>query len=451
MRQGIIDSGAFICFLSAGIMSHETDARHGAYDFYAEQQSAPDDLKHITDENESMAFRRRGYERDALLQAIIERAGYLDLIEVENAQHEQKQPLASLPQELAHFDLANLQDRPIQAQILELLLLHREDRRFTSCVLIHGMGGTGKTVTAVAVLQEAALREFFSDVYWLTVGAESEQQEWHQVLTQAMAEKRRALLVLDDPWMPEQVRFLNPIDGSSTAHRLLLTTRIRDLVPKATRVELPLMGKDEAVALLMELGNINETNYTKENPGSEWPPQAASAIVLECGLLPITLTIAAQVVRSWGEGWEEAVLPLLREKGGASASTVEERVIGAGLQAVDRQEEGAAIKELFYLLAVTHEDFVHPIAVIELLWRSCCASDTQKQQSSLTTRLKIRQWTQLLVEHSLLLGSASEGVHLHDIVLQYLRKRLSAEEMQDCHKKVVEGMIKAAAERTKET
>ena len=89
-------------------------------------------------------------QRDALLQAIIERAGYLDLIEVENAQHEQKQPLASLPQELAHFDLANLQDRPIQAQILELLLLHREDRRFTSCVLIHGMGGTGKTVTAVA-------------------------------------------------------------------------------------------------------------------------------------------------------------------------------------------------------------------------------------------------------------------------------------------------------------
>ena len=40
----------------------ECDARHGAYDFYAEQLAAPPDLKHLTDEHESMAFRRRGYE-----------------------------------------------------------------------------------------------------------------------------------------------------------------------------------------------------------------------------------------------------------------------------------------------------------------------------------------------------------------------------------------------------
>ena len=106
-------------------------------------------------------------------------------------------------------------------------------------------------------------------------------------------------MVLDDPWMPEQVRFLNPIDSSQTKHRLLVTTRIRDLVPKATRVELPLMGKDEAVALLLDLANIDEADYLKEHPQSTWPPQAAYTIATECGLLPVTLTIAAQVVRSW--------------------------------------------------------------------------------------------------------------------------------------------------------
>ena len=78
------------------------------------------------------------------------------------------------------------------------------------------------------------------------------------------------------------------------------------------------------------------------------------------------------------------------------------------------------------MFAVTQEDFVHPMAVVELLWRSCCASESEKQEGSLTTRLKVRQWTQMLVDHSLLLGSSSEGIHLHDIVLQYLRKRLSA-------------------------
>ena len=66
-----------------------------------------------------------------------------------------------------------MQDRPIQAEILRLLLLPKSDRRFTSCVLLHGMGGTGKTVTAVAVLQEEGLRRHCSDIYWLTVGADA--------------------------------------------------------------------------------------------------------------------------------------------------------------------------------------------------------------------------------------------------------------------------------------
>ena len=116
-----------------------------------------------------------------------------------------------------------------------------------------------------------------------------------------------------------------------------------------------LMGKDEAVALLLELANVEEAEYLKEQPSSAWPPPAAYKIVTECGLLPITLTIAAQVVRSWGDGWEMAVLPLLREKEGSSrTSTAEERVIGAGLKVLEKnKEQGSAVKELFHMLAVT--------------------------------------------------------------------------------------------------
>ena len=103
------------------------------------------------------------------------------------------------------------------------------------------------------------------------------------------------------------------------------------------------------------------------------------------------------------------------------------------------------------MFAVTHEDFVHPIAVVELLWRSCCASEAQRQEGSLTTRLKVRQQTQLLVDHSLLLGSSSEGIHLHDIVLQYLRKGLAAEQLRELHRQVVDGMVATAVARTKST
>ena len=76
------------------------------------------------------------------------------------------------------------------------------------------------------------------------------------------------------------------------------------------------------------------------------------------------------------------MLPLLREKGGAGASTAEERVIGAGLKALARNKDGAAVKELFHMFAVTQEDFVHPIAVIELLWRSCCASESRSRRAA---------------------------------------------------------------------
>ena len=51
------------------------------------------------------------------------------------------------------------------------------------------------------------------------------------------------------------------------------------------------------------------------------------------------------------------MLPLLREQEGSGGqsgtSTVEERVIGAGLMALEKHEDGAAIKDLFHTFAVT--------------------------------------------------------------------------------------------------
>eukprot|EP00935_MAST-01C_sp_MAST-1C-sp1_P000531 g531.t1 len=403
----------------------ESDTRYGSFDFRAAHTEAPSDLQGLLDNTESLPFRRRGYERDGMLKTVVDRAGFAEIYaSSQEGAGSELETLAAVPGAVAHFALDALFERPVQAELVELLLLPKEDTRWASCVLIHGMGGTGKTVTAVAAVQERAVRAFFSDIYWLTVGADAvgeqirqlqamllrqlagketkvqhkDEHERQAMLVAAMAGKARAMVVLDDPWMSEQVRFLNPIDSSQSNHRLLVTTRIRDLVPKATRVELPLMGKDEAVALLLELANVDEAEYLKEQPGAAWPPPAAYTIAAECGLLPVTLTIAAQVVRSWGEGW---VLPLLREQEGSGGqsrtSTAEERVIGAGLKALERNKDGAAMKDLFHMFAVTQEDFVHPMPVIELLWRSCCASEAERQESSLATRLKVRQWTQMLV------------------------------------------------------
>jgi hypothetical protein len=150
-------------------------------------------------------------------------------------------------------------------------------------------------------------------------------------------------------------------------------------------------------------------------------------------------------LRSWGHGWEEAVLPLLKEQS-ADSSSVEERIIGVGMKVLEKHEDAAAIKALFEMFAVTQEDFVCSMPIIELLWRSCC-SEQKQAGSAMMARLKIRQWVHVLIDHSLLLGSSTSGIHIHDIVLMYLRSSRSGPEMRALHKQVVEGMVAAAAER----
>jgi hypothetical protein len=161
------------------------------------------------------------------------------------------------------------------------------------------------------------------------------------------------------------------------------------------------------------------------------------------------------VVRSWGDGWEASVLPLLKQQhsnkssaggtSGTALSTVEARVIGAGLKAL-KGEDADSIKKLFAVFAVTQEDCVHSIPVIELLWRSCCASDSSSGDD-LGMRLKVRQWTQMLVDHSLLLGSFAKGVHLHDIVLTYLRNTHTSSELRALQKRVIEELVRASTLR----
>ena len=77
-----------------------------------------------------------------MLRTVIERAGFKELFE--SSRSKADAVLAKLPSALSHFALDALFERPVQAELVELLLLPKEAKRFTSCVLVHGMGGTGK-------------------------------------------------------------------------------------------------------------------------------------------------------------------------------------------------------------------------------------------------------------------------------------------------------------------
>ena len=112
----------------------ESDARFGSFDFRAAHEAAPADLQQLLDGTESLPFRRRGYERDGMLKTVVQRAGFKQLFaDAQAGVVSNADALAAIPGSLNHFALDALFERPVQAALVELLLLPKEDRRWTSC------------------------------------------------------------------------------------------------------------------------------------------------------------------------------------------------------------------------------------------------------------------------------------------------------------------------------
>ena len=196
----------------------------------------------------------------------------------------------------------------------------------------------------------------------------SNQQGRLKLLQDAVTSvKGRMLVVLDDPWLPEQVRYLNPLDPASPS-KLLVTTRIRGLVKGAVEVPLELLKIEDSAAMLMEIGQVDEAEYRLQNPGTEFPPQAALRIASECGNLPLMITLAGKMIRQWGSLWADidggkGVLSVLQKdnmdlmrkrKNSAKqfshtlsekmGNTLEQRIIGSALDSI-RGDDADFVKD----------------------------------------------------------------------------------------------------------
>jgi hypothetical protein len=66
------------------ILVHETDTRHGAFDFATEKAATAADLQHLLDDIESIPFRRKSYERSAMLEFIVNKVRECSDLEVED-------------------------------------------------------------------------------------------------------------------------------------------------------------------------------------------------------------------------------------------------------------------------------------------------------------------------------------------------------------------------------
>ena len=96
MAAGVQNSEVFLLFLSEGVLSrpfcifeietalslgkkivlmHETDGRHGAFDFGAGGAGVPAAVLALLQTHESLPWRRRKYEQDTILQELIRLSG----------------------------------------------------------------------------------------------------------------------------------------------------------------------------------------------------------------------------------------------------------------------------------------------------------------------------------------------------------------------------------------
>ena len=120
-----------------------------------------------------------------------------------------------------------------------------------------------------------------------------------------------------------------------------------------------------------------------------------------------------------GSGWEEEIPQILKKdmkslasgegaEGGESLN-LQQRVIQSGLDSL-AGSEAESIVLLFKGMAVFAEDQVVPVGILSVLWVSL-----DPQEHKPLSGMKVRQWVSQLLSRSILLGSASAGVSMHDV------------------------------------
>jgi WD40 repeat protein len=185
---------------------------------------------------------------------------------------------------------------------------------------VHGMGGIGKSVLAVAIARDREIRRSYPDgIIWLTIGQQPNlvtlqrhvarhlgskehfdtEPQGRGVLRQLLAQKA-VLLVLDDVW---QTCDAQAFDVLGPRGRALVTTRDAGILHTLGGPSVPvsLLTEEQALQLLADAVGVEP---------SALPPQALE-VVKECGYLPLGVALCGGMVKKHGGDWT-VVLERLR-------------------------------------------------------------------------------------------------------------------------------------------
>lgn len=303
-----------------------------------------------------------------------------------------------------------------------------------------GMGGVGKTTTARAVADDAAVRARFTDgIAWLTAGRDADpvacQRQLAAMLGDASAiadvaagrDRLRTLLagtsrliVADDVW---DAAVISALDVELPDIRLLVTTRDRQALGHgAAACLVDLVDDDTARRILAAWAGIT---------ADALPPQAQEVIML-CGGLPLALAAAGGLAADQ-VSWEsiaarvrDADLEALR----AGFPDYPAADLLAPFDASVAALPGPA-RERYLRLAVFEHQGPVPARMAYLLW-SGHGGDERADEELLA----------LLARRSLLRLDPARGTfNLHDLQFGYARWALGGDGLAAAHRELAHAVL----------
>ena len=318
--------------------------------------------------------------------------------------------------------VANYLERPEALHALRDALFAEDHRQPIALTALAGMGGIGKTVLAKALTDDEVVQRAFPDgIVWITAGKErkrdfiAEMREvakalgddlsrfdtdlacQHQYRT-TIADKA-ALIVVDDVWSKADIESLL---AESPRSRFLYTTRDASIGR--------FVGAHEHRADLLDVAQSRELLASWANLPAAALPAEADEVIVQCGRLPLALSVVGAMLRGAAAEFWADTLDLLRK---ADLSALQDQLpegqdsffkaVEVSFQSLKPEMRGR-----YKALAVLLEDMAAPLPILQTLWN---VSNAEARRSS-----------RHFVDRSLAQrDGAAESIRLHDLQLDYVR------------------------------
>eukprot|EP00752_Nemacystus_decipiens_P018671 g16739.t2 len=317
---------------------------------------------------------------------------------------------------------------------------------------LFGMGGSGKTVLARALVNDTRIRKYFRrGVFWIKVGQDynlvdllarlaarmivdpagriefNTEEDGIQRLTAWTAkDPQPRLVVLDDVWDSEVVDALR-----YTGLRLVVTTRARDVV-----------GKERGCTEVGDLTRAEARDLLLKQSGAMHLPEAEGNKVAEdCGRLALALAIAGSLpsirrnpddVEAWRKlGFEIAEKKRQRRglRMGSDVTPDQSKLVLFPVLGLSVDQLGEDSRNLFFSLVVLARGVPAPVDMLTNLWEQKDDLGTTKEADFLAGR-------------SLLQQEQGGDYVFHDLMLDFVR--------MECDCRELESLVEGAVERQRQ-